>query len=746
MKILDFGLAKLRPQQNDQVDSQAPTQRKITDPGTVMGTVGYMSPKQVRGQDVDTRSDLFSFGVILYEMLSGHRTFNGESAIEVMNAILKEEPPELSETNLKINPQLEKIVRRCLEKKPERRFQTASDLGFALETLSGSAPGSAGILPADAGFQPALTGRHNHIAWLTAAVFILTTLGFAWAYFTRKAEHTDAPVVRFVLNPPEKATAVNQAVLSPDGRNLVLSVLGEGKRQLWLRPLGSITARPLPGTEGTSGFPFWSPDSRFMAFISGNQLKKIDLTDGTQLTLCNLRGNSFGFGGTWNREGTILFFSGNGIYRISATGGEPALVPGFDLSRQDILYRWPQFLPDGSHFLYHVTATQQEKAGIYLASLDGKEQKRLFAADSSALFALSPAGEGYLLFARDGALLAQPFDASHLTLKGEPFRIADQVRVNANKGGFFSVSDNGTLVYDPNDANDEAQLAWFDRTGKRLETVGAPGSIQLLALSPDEKRVAVSRRDLTVGIDDLYVMEIARGASTRLTSESIGVGSAIWSPDGNYLVWNTNRSGAHQLYRKPASGTGQEELLVQSNNLIFPTDWSADGKYIFYTEVDPKTQSNRWVLPLEGNRKPYPFLQTSFSESSAVLSPDGRWIAYRSDESGTVEVYVQTFPASGGKWTVSTKGGFNPRWRRDGKELFYNALDGKLMAVEIKTGGTFEPGIPKPLFDFSALRAAFGNNYAVAADGQRFLFAIRGAETTPSSLTVVLNWMAEVKR
>ena len=758
VKILDFGLAKLTGTgDGTQSQTEVPTRKANTDPGVVMGTMGYMSPEQLKGRPADHRSDIFSFGAILYEMLSGKRAFRGESMAETMSAILREDPPDLSETNKTISPALERVVQHCLEKNPEERFHSARDLAFAIESLSGTATSSgqtmtlAGVPTATDSRQTAGMRRlfgNARVAWIAAGLLFIGLLAlfpFALTHF-RHAE-AEVAAVRFTIAPPEKATGFGQLALSPDGRNLVFVANVDGKDQLWLRPLGSFTARPLPGTEDAGGFPFWSPDSRSIAFGAGDKLKKIDLADGTQQTLCDMPRSGRGFGGTWNREGTILFFSGgSGIYHVSATGGEPALVPGFDQSRQGIECRWPYFLPDGRHFLYLATTPQQETSGVYLASLDGKETKRLFTADSSAIYAPSAAGGGYLLFARDGALLAQPFDASRLTLTGEPFRIADQVRVNANSRGYFSVSDNGTLVYDPSGERENQQLTWFDRAGKQLETIGALGTFLLPRLSPDEKRVAVSRRDPKTGISDIYVIEIARGASSRLTSDPANVNVAVWSPDGSRIVWASNRGGSYQFYQKLASGAGQEELLLQSSNPIAPIDWSADGRYILYTQIDPKAKGDVWVLPLEGDRKPFPFLQTSSDEGSAVFSPDGRWIAYQSDESGSAEVYVQTFPASGGKWPVSTKGGRVPQWRRDGKELFYLSSDGKMMAVEVKTSGTFEPGIPRALFDLSAVRPIRRSGYAVAADGQRFLFISRTAETAPSSLAVVVNWTADLKR
>ena len=764
VKILDFGLAKLQPQPNESVDSQAATQRKITDPGTVMGTVSYMSPEQVRGQDLDHRSDIFSFGVILYEMLSGQRTFSGDSAIEVMNAILKEEAPELSETNAKISPALDKIVRRCLEKKPEHRFQTASDLGFALETLSSA--GYARALAGEAGYARAIAGRsgeeatsipmgdspsqhagaraypsgRERFAWIAAAVAVLVALAalpFAVKYL-RQSPPAAPVAARFTIAAPEKATNIEVPELSPDGRHLVFTAITEGRRSLWLRPLGSLTAQPLPGTENVSGPPFWSPDSRSIGFAADRELRKLDLAGGVSQTLCKWPGGLGIVGGTWNRDGVILFSGFAGIYRVPATGGEPTLM----LRNQPGLYHFPVFLPDGRHFLVLRTITPGA-AEIHLAALDRQETTRLLAADSQAHYA-----NGHLFFARAGALRIAPFDADSLKLTGEPFAVAEKVRVAGNpSSGQFSVSDNGSLVYDPNALTDNQQLTWVDRAGKPLGTVGPPGEYEAPRLAPDGKRVAVGRRDPQTRTWDIYVTDLARGASSRLTFDPGDDRSPVWSPDGRHIAWRAHREGAIQLYQKLASGVGTEELLLKADVFINPTSWSADGRFLLYQRTDPKTRGDLWMLPLAGDRQPAIFLQTPFRDTNGFFSSDGRWIAYSSDDQGRFEVSVQTFPASGGKWPISTSGGDQSWWRSDGKELYYLSADGKLMAVEVKLGESFEASAPRALFDLAPVRAIRGlHGYAVTAAGDRFLFVTEREQAASLQFIVVTNWAAEAKR
>ena len=471
VKILDFGLAKLKPRQVGGVETQAPTQEKITAPGTVMGTVGYMAPEQVRGQEADHRTDIFSFGVILYEMLSGRRTFSGESAVEVMNAILKEEPPELSETNTKVSPQLEKIVRRCLEKQPERRFHSAHDLGFALETLSTP---SGSELPAttESAGKSRLLGNAR-LAWLAAAAaLLLATLAFAWPYFTRRPA-ADARAMKLSLLPPEKASFDHLAV-SPDGRWLAFTATMGGRVQLWVRAFNSAEAKPLATTEGAS-HPFWSPDSRFIGFFALGKLKKIEVSGGLPATLCD---TGVATGGAWSRDGVILFsaLGRAGLSRVSSTGGEVTSVIGPDFNRQESFYIYPCFLPDGRHFLYSKVSAQKEVRGIYLASLDGAVNERLLGDDSNAVYAASGSDGGYLLFGREGALMAQPFDAARRQLTGEPFPVAGQV--GTASGGAtsirrrnFSVSDTGVLVFDPLPDRQRNQLVWVDRGGRKTASL-----------------------------------------------------------------------------------------------------------------------------------------------------------------------------------------------------------------------------------------------------------------------------------
>lgn len=743
VKILDFGLAKLTGAADaNQSQTDVPTRRVDTDPGTVMGTMGYMSPEQLRGRSADHRADIFSFGAILYEMLSGRRAFRGESTADTVSAILREDPPELSTTNKNIAPALERVVNHCLEKNPEERFNSARDLAFAIEALSGTRTDSEQTMTiAAAPASRPLT--RERIAWIAATAVLLLGMVALTALYFRRAPEEPAVASRFFIYPPEKTSFSGPFAVSPDGRRMVLRVSSESKTLLWVRALDSLAAQPLAETEGAM-WPFWSPDSRFVGFFSGGKLKKIEVTGGPAQTLCDAPD---GLGGAWNRDGVIVFApkSGDALYRVSASGGTPASLTTLDASRKEVSHYLPRFLPDGRHFLYFANSAQRENAGIFVGSLDSTETKSLLNADTHAEY--SP--PGYLLFLRERTLMAQGFDAGKLELMGEQFPVAEHVdRLPSNFFfSLFSVSETGVLVYRSGTAGN-AQLAWFDRGGKQLGTVGPPGPYFNPCLSPDEKRLAVGRWDQQGGPGDIWLIELGRDTPTRFTFDPGHDTSPIWSSDGSRIVFGASRDGPRNLYQKASSSAGNDEALLKSDNQKVATDWSADGRFILYEEYFPKTGADLWVLPVSGGQKPFPFLQTEFREIQGQFSPDGKWIAYVSNESGTWQVYVRSFPASGGKWQVSTAGGGQPRWRRDGRELFYIGPGSRLMTVEVKGGvASFEAGVPKALFELRITDMTFHrNSYVVAADGQRFLVTSRLEEAASTPTTVVLNWTAGLKQ
>ena len=745
VKILDFGLAKLTQLDGNQLQTDVPTRRVDTDPGVVMGTVGYMSPEQLKGRAVDQRSDIFSFGAILYEMLSGRRAFHGESAAETMSAVLKEDPPELSDTNKTVSPALERLVNHCLEKNPEGRFHSARDVAFALEAISGTAPSSAETLTAMT--APTTLGLiRKRLHWIVTAVLalaLIAALPFVVLYI-RRGPSDVSTTTRFFIYPPEKSYFGGPFAVSPDGRRVALRAISEGKVRLWVQAFDSLTAQPLAGTEEGS-YPFWSPDGRYIGFFSGAKLKKIEAVGGPTQTLCDAPGPR---GATWSRDGVIIFGQSvaDVLYRVPAAGGAPIPLTTLDASRKEFMHSHPRFLPDGQHFLYLVQSAQREHSGIYVGSLDKQATKLLVNTDASAEYA----PPGYLLFLRDRALMAQGFDADRLELRGEAVSVAQQVdRLGGGtRFAMFSSSETGVLVYRTG-VSENIQLIWFDREGKQLGTVGPIRNYAVPWLSRDEKRVAFSDVEPGGG-SDIWLMDLGRGTPMRFTFEQAIEITPLWSPDGSRIVFSSDRDGPLNVYQRAASGAGNAEALLKTDNNKFPQDWSSDGRFILYTEVAQGTKSDLWVLPLSGEQKHFPYLQTDFNEVQGRFSPDGKWVAYASDESGTWEVYVQSFPAPGGKWQVSTNGGAQPQWRRDGRELFYLSSDRKLMAVAVKgNGSTFERDAPKELFGLRLQTVGLPgprNYFVVAADGQRFLVASAPEERITLPTTVVLNWTADLRR
>ena len=748
VKILDFGLAKLTQADGNQEQTDIPTRRVDTDPGVVMGTVGYMAPEQLKGRTVDQRSDIFSFGAILYEMLSGRRAFHRESAVETMSAILKEDPPELSDTNKTVSPALERIVNHCLEKNPEGRFHSARDIAFALEALSGSTTSSettvATALPAER--RP---GRY-WLPWAVAgAAVLLAAAAFVWPYFRRSPSGEVIEAMRFTIPMPDKALTIGPPVISPDGRRIVYHLNTEdGKELLWVRSLGSLDARPLVGTDGGLQ-PFWSPNSHSVGFFAGGKLKRIDLSGGSAQTICDVPSN---WSGAWSRDGTIIFSRGvaSGLFRVSAAGGTPVQLTHVDASRNEIEHIWPYFLPDGRHFIYLARNAQPENSAIYVGSLDSNETKSLLQVHSSTVYA----PPGYLLFVRENTLMAQGFDANTLALQGDAFPVAEQASRNPIIGrAMFSASENGVLVMRSGGINNNAQMTWFDRAGKQLGAITAPGGYNMPALSPDEKTVAVSRVDLLAGAaSDIWLINLERGTQIRVTDDPASDSYPAWSPAGDRLTFVSTRNGQTSIYVKLANGSVVEEPLVSSAELKWNPTFSPDGKFIIYAQLNPKTNTDLYLVTTGSDKKVEPFLQTNFIEAQPRVSPNGRWVAYISNETGQFEVYVQTFPVASSKLLVSVGGGSQPQWRADGRELYYYAPNRKLMAVEVSGDGpTFTVGIARPLFDIRVLGAvdqSFPGNgyYTPARNGNRFLVPSLPETPERQQINVIVNWTADLKK
>jgi len=738
VKVLDFGLAKAWTGDGAGTTSsadlsQSPTLAQTgTAAGIILGTAAYMSPEQARGKAVDKKADIWAFGVVLWEMLTGQRLFVGETVSDVLAAVLTREP-EWAVLTPRAPGRVREILRRCLERNPKRRLHDIADARILLEE---AISGAAGEAPVAATTGEAVAPRRRKLLLAALATLALVSAGLAWTLGLLRSRSQSALPIRLALPAPEKTTFGPGSALSHDGRSLVFVGTRERKQLLWLRPLAGFEAQPLPGTDGAVN-PFWSPDGRFVGFFTASKLKTIEVATGAVKTLCDLSSVEPLGGGSWSRDGVIVFSpdAHSPLYRVSAAGGEPARVTELGREQGEGAHLWPEFLPDGRHVVFYVLGGGQD--GIAVTSLDSREKRLLIPRALRAAYA-SP---GFLLFLREGTLLAQPFDAARSRLSGEPLQVAENV------DAYFSVADDHILAYRAG-ASDARQLRWFDRSGRELAKVGRPGDYWEPSLSPDGTRVAVGVGAWTP-VGDVWLLELSRGSFSRLTSDPRDDATPVWSPDGKEIVFASNRNGPFDLYRKDAGGTGSDELVLQSSADKFPIDWSRDGKYLLYYAVDPKTKADLWALPMSGERKPTPFLETEFNESNALFSPDGRWVAHNSDESGTPEIYVRPFPPAGGKWQVSTQGGVQPVWSSDGKQLYYLALDGRIMAVEVKPGSAFAAGLPVPLFD-SGLRpeglTESRSSFVVSDDGQRFLVNTIAEEAAHVPITVVVNWAAGLRK
>jgi eukaryotic-like serine/threonine-protein kinase len=743
-KLLDFGLAKLKQDvapANVQL-SQLPTaQNAITAEGTILGTLQYMAPEQVEAGEVDARTDIFAFGTVVYEMATGKKAFEGKTSASVMAKILEVDPPSMASLQPMTPPALDRVVKKCLAKEPDDRWHASKDLCDELKWIAegGSQPGIA---------APVVARRkaRERLGWIVAVVAVIAFVAaLAPAILFLRQSSTDAQPIRFTIGVPPKGAfpfgaASPWPAVSPDGRQIAFAASTGGRVTLWVRSLSSLSAQSLTGLAVlgvTVPFPFWSPDSHYIGFFTDGKLKKAAVSGGPAETLCDARSPG---GGTWNQDGAIVFSQAGELFRVSSAGGEPQALTKVDSAREEQSHVLPRFLPDGKHFLYVVLALKPENAGIYVGSLDSASQPmRLLNASSQVEYSV-----GHLLFVRGNTLEAQLFDASHLRLAGEAFPVAEGIGNNlANGRAALGASPNGTLVYRGN--NGMANLAWLDRSGKHL---AAPGeftqAITHFSLSADEKHAALAMNG------DLWVVDLARGTTSRLTFGSlVGDGSA-WSPDGSHVYFAGNLGGVQGLYQKASDGSGNEELVLKKGG-AFPVDVSRDGKLLLYQATEAQTGGDLWILPLSGERRPRAFLQNRFDEGEGQFSPDGRWIAYVSNETGSLEVYVQLSAGSGGKWQVSVGGGEQPRWRADGKEIFYVSA-GKLMAVEISTEPRFQAGPARVLFDDpdAALGGhdwrTGGNHYAVSADGKRLLVLEPTNAVLETPLTVVVNWTAGLKK
>jgi Tol biopolymer transport system component len=743
-KLMDFGLAKSSPLSDapsSGVTLTSPvTSRPLTQQGMVVGTFQYMSPEQLEGKDTDARSDIFALGAVLYEMATGKRAFDGKTTTSVMAAILERDPPPISAVQPMFPRALDSVVKTCLEKDPDDRWESAHDVKLQLKSIATSA-GPLEIRPT--------RGSHERLIWIGAVAGLLM---IATGVYFRVPRNRAAAVWSSILAPVNTTFAyfAGPVAVSHDGRTLTfVATTAEGQDMVWVRPLGEFKARALAGTEGASN-PSWSPDDRSIGFFAGGKLKTTEAGGGPVVTICDVAGSR---GGTWSQRGVILFAATWGvIYRVPSSGGAPDAITMLDRSRGELSHRWPYFLPDGQHFFYfaaNFSGGSAESASVYLADLDSKESKLLFHARSNAVYT-----PGYILFVRDRTLMAQPLDERRLEIRGQPFPIAEQVQYDELVWrGVFSSSFNGVLAYQGGNTGANSRLLVLDRAGKQVKTIGAPGDFATHRISPDGQSLAVGVLDASVGNYKVWLYDISRDKQTRLTFGSGRTLYPVWPPDGNSLVLAANHTGIYQLVEKRSDGTGSEEPILESDVSKYPTAWSADGRFIVYNTTSPgKYATELWIMPRFGERKPYPFLKGNFDVGQGQFSSDGRWLAYSSDETGRAEVYVTPFPGGGSKWQVSSNGGTSPRWRKDGKELYYLAADSELMAAEVDSGGlVFQAGAVRPLFHVllktgvSRMEMAPTSEqigYDAGPDGKWFVVNAPPAGSPPP-ITLITNWGPE---
>jgi len=757
-QIMDFGLAKLR--------SASSKINRLTKEGSTVGTAGYMSPEQVQGHDTDHRSDIFSFGVLLYELFTGQLPFRGVHETALMYEIVNVDAAPMSTIKPEIDASLDAIVLECLEKDPQDRYQSVAEVGkdlrkFKRESsrqrvsrVTSAQPAYQSAVPQSFGIRSSedFTGsegsaKPGRLPWIIAGVLLLSTVASLAFHFLTLPKPEDKRVTRAMILPPAR-TNFNMLngghlALSPDGQTVAFVATDtSGVDFLWVRPVSSLSAIPLSGTEGAL-YPFWSYDSRTLAFFAKGKLKKIDAKGGPTLTICDA---TSGRGGSWNQSGVIIFSPDalTPLSKVSAAGGTPEVLTVLDTTKREVSHRWPCFLPDGKHFLY-VTQTQTAAASendvVKIASIDKGVDSVLMQGTSNIEYA-----SGYLLFVRQSTLMAQPFDTVKLMVTGDAVPIAEQVQYNtARSRGMFSASRNGMLIYQTGDVQ-EQQLAVFDRIENRVSLMNEHGA-GWVRFSRHGKSIAFSRFDLQSRQSDIWIRELVRGVSSRLTFEPSSELAPQWSPTDDSVVFSSDRNGRYDLFIKNSNGTANEQLLLKSNLDKYTSDWSADGRMLTFTTVgDPKTKWDLWLLPLDGDRQPIAFLRTEFSEGAGKFSPDSKWLAYQSDETGRYEIYVRRVTGEGGKWQVSTNGGVGPNWSPDGKEVLFSSPDRKLMSAKVNgSGSTFLVDSVRALFDYES-RGIVGNFEDVSPDGKTFIARVTELRQASPPITLVVNWDEELKK
>ncbi len=737
VKILDFGLAK---QVQDPIGSGEQQTLAATDAGTVLGTVGYMAPEQVRGDPADSRSDLFALGAVLYELASGQRAFARPTAAETMTAVLREEPPDPTGTSTGWSPALDRVIRHSLEKDADSRFQSARDFAFALQALGEATSSDASRVDTQA--APRRSRRREMIAWVAAGALALAAAAAIWWPRASTLVAAGSPVI-FTATPPLSIVRFDSPAVAPDGQRVAFIAHDHTGNSIVVRALGRADTTALKGTAGArSGGVFWSPDGLSIGFFASGKLKVLELSSGK---INELADAPSAFGGTWGPDGTILFSPSerSPIFRVSAGGGAATAVTTLDMARGDQAHRWPQFLRDGRHFVFMPWTSSTTTRAIQRGSLAGGPTATLFESVTAAIVA----GTNFLYVREQPAnLMAQAFDPETLQLVGRPEPVVsdDNVDFHWVTGNPFASASASTVVYTTGKLR-LSQLTWFTRTGQVADTLGDPDVYYDPAISPDGATLVIEKRAPDLGTTDLWTIDLRRGVRSRLTSspgfESVGT----WTGDGRHVAFGSDQGQAAKLYLKSASGTGTEEAIV--DHRAFPMDWSGDGRYLLYAADGGATKSDIWIYDYV-RRASTPLLNSTFDESRAQFSPDGKWVAYVSDETDDRQVYVRSMTDESQKTRVSPAGGTEPEWRRDGKELFYVAPDTTLMSVAVRADGArLVVGAAEPLFRTNVESdRGIRNRYTASPDGQRFLVLSPLVDPGASPLVAVLNWAAGIKR
>ena len=732
-KLLDFGLARATGLAPTAGSTASPTMsRPLTVEGTIVGTFQYMAPEQLEGKEADPRSDIFSFGAVLYEMATGRHAFEGKSQASLIASILKETPQPISSVSSVSPPALDKIVMRCLEKDPEDRYQTARDVLLELKWVADA--GSRAGIPA-----PVAARRKSReiLAWRLVALAATAALVFGVNGILNRPKRPQP--IEFLAPVPAGVVFIDTPKISPDGTAIAFSAVDTtGAQRLWIRRLDSLESTPLTNTE-SAGRPCWSPDSKYLAFMSEGKLKKVGVDGGPPQTLCESksRGDT-----SWGKGGIVLYDGSplDSIMRVSSGGGTPVPATRIDRKNGENGSAWPSFLPDGRHFLFLGLTTKPDESFLKVGDIKSDKVVTLQKGNFSRIEYVAP---GYIIYARERALLAQPFDARSLKLTGDPFPVVDDVAVG---GGTSSNADFSTsrssLIFRGGAAGGETQVTVLDRAGQVVQTIGDPTNVYNVALSPDGRKLATSRGNSNL---DIWITDIARGVSSRFTFDPSLDLTPVWSPDGSKIAFNSDRSGRDVVYVKSSDGVQAESILVAAGQRLGLGDWSRDGRYLAC--IQGGMDGGIYLVDLLGDRTPRPLVVTPFVEADPRFSPDGRWILYSNDESGRREIYVQSVTAGSGKWQISTEGGRDPKWSRDGKEIYFIGPNNRLLAVDVTSEPTISLGTPHVLFRSVSWDAdRYGCNYDVSADRQRFYIRrTSGASELPAT-TVVVNWMERFKK